>query len=75
MIGSQVSPVPGTFQGASDQFADSVQNVRDTFTLGLSSAPTFIINEKYSIVGGQPTKLFLKALKEIALASTLPDNE
>lgn len=34
--------------------------------MGISSVPYYIINEKYSISGAQPTELFLEALPKIA---------
>jgi predicted DsbA family dithiol-disulfide isomerase len=51
---------------ASDEFA---QQVRDEQTqmhqLGISSVPTFIINQKYAINGGQPADVFKQALQQI----------
>lgn len=50
----------------SDEFA---QQVRDEQTqmhqLGISSVPTFIINQKYAINGGQPADVFKQALQQI----------
>jgi predicted DsbA family dithiol-disulfide isomerase len=51
---------------ASDEFK---QQVRDEQTqmhqLGISSVPTFIINQKYAINGGQPADVFKQALQQI----------
>jgi predicted DsbA family dithiol-disulfide isomerase len=33
--------------------------------LGISSVPTFIINQKYAINGGQPADVFKQALQQI----------
>jgi predicted DsbA family dithiol-disulfide isomerase len=50
----------------SDEFK---QQVRDEQTqmhqLGISSVPTFIINQKYAINGGQPADVFKQALQQI----------
>jgi predicted DsbA family dithiol-disulfide isomerase len=50
----------------SDEFS---QQVRDEQTqmhqLGISSVPTFIINQKYAINGGQPADVFKQALQQI----------
>ncbi|MCW8945479.1 MAG: DsbA family oxidoreductase [Sedimenticola sp.] len=57
---------------ASDLYADTVRERENHFrSLGVNAVPTFIINEKYSIVGGHPAETFLKALEEIALEGTL----
>ena len=51
----------------SDQYADVVREREHHYReLGISSVPTFIINEKYSIVGGHPIETFEKALRDIA---------
>lgn len=34
--------------------------------MGITSVPTFIINEQYAITGGQPSDAFVQALKQIS---------
>ncbi|CAD2223783.1 hypothetical protein P3J6_110295 [Pseudoalteromonas sp. 3J6] len=33
--------------------------------MGITSVPTFIINDKYAPTGGQPSESFIQALKQI----------
>ncbi|MFC3853705.1 DsbA family oxidoreductase [Salinispirillum marinum] len=52
---------------ASDQYADDVrQEEAQLQRMGVSSVPTFIINNQYAITGGQPTDVFVQALRQIA---------
>lgn len=51
----------------SDQYAQQVREEQDRMRqMGIQSVPTFIINDKYAISGGQPTDAFVNALKQIA---------
>ena len=34
--------------------------------MGITSVPTFIINDKYAPTGGQPSESFIQALKQIS---------
>jgi predicted DsbA family dithiol-disulfide isomerase len=47
-----------------------VQEVREEQNkykqMGISSVPTFIINDKYALSGGQPPEAFIQALNQIA---------
>lgn len=56
----------------SDQYAQQVREEQDKMRqMGIQSVPTFIINDKYAISGGQPTDAFVNALKQIALEPTV----
>ena len=49
------------------QYADIVRaEQKESFRLGIQSVPTFIINNKYAINGGQPAEVFEQALNQIA---------
>ncbi|MFH1804906.1 MAG: DsbA family oxidoreductase [Pseudomonadota bacterium] len=51
----------------SDQYADTVRAEEAEFQkAGISSVPTYIVNGKYVITGGQPVEVFEQALSEIA---------
>ena len=51
----------------SDQYAQEVSQEQDQFKqLGITSVPTFIINDKYAITGGQPSDSFIQAFKQIS---------
>lgn len=48
-------------------FVDEVKSEQDQMRqFGISSVPTFIINEKYAINGGQAVETFKQALQEIS---------
>ena len=50
----------------SDQFAKEVREEQLMSTnMGITSVPTFIINKKYKITGGQPVAVFVDTLKKI----------
>lgn len=52
---------------SSDKYADKVREKEQHFrSLGISSVPTIIINDKYSIVGGHPVETFKTTLREVA---------
>ncbi|MCH8532190.1 MAG: DsbA family oxidoreductase [Saccharospirillum sp.] len=52
---------------ASDAYADEVRGEEAHYQqLGVQSVPTFIINNKYAITGGQPADTFKQALTQIA---------
>lgn len=52
---------------ASDAYADEVRGEEAHYQqLGIQSVPTFIINNKYAITGGQPADTFKQALTQIA---------
>lgn len=54
----------------SDEFSDAVRSRQDHFrSLGISSVPAVIINDQHLISGGQPTALFVQALRQIAQES------
>ncbi len=51
----------------SDEFAERVrQEQAELRQLGISSVPTFIINQKYAITGAQPKQVFIESLSRIA---------
>ncbi|MCU4674661.1 DsbA family oxidoreductase [Catenovulum sp. 2E275] len=51
----------------SDQFSDRVKQEQNQLKqMGISSVPTFIINQKYAISGGQPKQSFVQSLMQIA---------
>lgn len=52
---------------SSDDYATEVREEQRHYqSLGISSVPAFIINNKHLISGGQPVAVFEQALKEIA---------
>lgn len=54
----------------SDEFADQVRSEQaQMHQLGINSVPTFIINQKYAINGGQPAAVFKQALQQIQTES------
>jgi predicted DsbA family dithiol-disulfide isomerase len=40
--------------------------VRRAYQLGVTGVPTYVINDRYAIVGAQPYEVFKKALEQIA---------
>jgi predicted DsbA family dithiol-disulfide isomerase len=58
----------------SDQYAQEVSQEQAQFKqLGITSVPTFIINDKYAITGGQPSDSFIQAFKQISQEQAEPD--
>jgi predicted DsbA family dithiol-disulfide isomerase len=52
---------------STDQFEQEVRNEEGRYQqMGVSSVPTFIVNGKYAITGGQPADVFVEALRQIA---------
>jgi predicted DsbA family dithiol-disulfide isomerase len=52
---------------ASDQYTEQVREEEGRYQqMGVSSVPTFIVNGKYAITGGQPSDVFVQALRQIA---------
>lgn len=52
---------------ASDQYDGQVREEEGRYQqMGVSSVPTFIVNGKYAITGGQPSDVFVQALRQIA---------
>jgi predicted DsbA family dithiol-disulfide isomerase len=50
----------------SDQFVTEVREEQQKYLgMGIQSVPTFIINNKYKITGGQPVNEFVKTLQKI----------
>jgi predicted DsbA family dithiol-disulfide isomerase len=50
----------------SDEYADAVREREQRWqTLGISSVPSVVINGRHLIQGGQPTEVFVRALREI----------
>ena len=50
----------------SDEYAQQVRDEQKRMhQMGISSVPTFIINQKYAINGGQPADVFKQALTQI----------
>lgn len=55
----------------STEYADTVRaEQKQMHQLGIQSVPTFIINGKYAITGGQPTSTFVEALQQIESESS-----
>lgn len=51
----------------SDQYSEEVRAEQNSFQqMGITSVPTFIINDQYAISGGQPVDAFQKALLQIS---------
>lgn len=51
---------------ASDEYAEAVRQEQSRMhQMGISSVPTFIVNQKYAINGGQPSAVFKQALQQI----------
>lgn len=51
----------------SDDYADAVRQQEALWQQsGVHSVPTFIINRKHAITGGQPEEVFVRALRQIA---------
>ena len=58
----------------SDQYAQEVSQEQEKFKqLGITSVPTFIINDKYALTGGQPSDSFIQAFKQISQEQEEPD--
>lgn len=56
----------------SDQFATEVREEEAKYqAMGITSVPTFIINDKYMISGGQPVDTFVDTLNKIVAEETL----
>jgi len=52
---------------SSDRYEQDVREEEEQLRrMGVSSVPTFIINDQYAITGGQPASVFVNALREIA---------
>lgn len=52
---------------SNDQYRQAVQDEETKFkSMGISSVPAFIVNNKYLISGGQPVENFVQSLTEIA---------
>ena len=51
----------------SDKYVQAVRQEQNNFKqMGITSVPTFIINDKYALTGGQPSDSFIQALKQIS---------
>jgi predicted DsbA family dithiol-disulfide isomerase len=46
--------------------ADVAEQVRNAYRIGVTGVPTYVINDRYAIVGAQPYEVFQKALEQIA---------
>ncbi len=56
----------------SDQFVTEVRAEEAKYqSMGITSVPTFIINDKYMISGGQPVETFVDMLNKIVAEETL----
>ncbi len=55
----------------SNAFSEDVRNEESKLQqMGIHSVPTFIINDQYSISGGQPAETFVQALRQIQSQSS-----
>ena len=51
----------------SDKYVQAVRQEQNNFKqMGITSVPTFIINDKYALTGGQLSESFIQALKQIS---------
>ena len=58
----------------SEKYAQEVSQEQNQFKqLGITSVPTFIINDKYALTGGQPSESFVEAFKQISQEDTNQD--
>lgn len=46
--------------------ANVEEQVRQAYQIGVSGVPTYVINDRYAIVGAQPYEAFKRALEQIA---------
>ena len=44
--------------------------VRRAYQIGVTGVPTYVINDRYAIVGAQPYEVFKRALEQIANQNT-----
>ena len=52
---------------STDAYADEVrQELAHYRSMGIQSVPTFVINDRYAITGGQPAAVFVESLRQIA---------
>lgn len=59
----------------SNEYAEAVREEQQRMhAMGIQSVPTFIINSKYGISGGQPTETFIQALTEVSSKALSQDN-
>ena len=50
----------------SDEYSETVREEQQRMhQMGIQSVPTFIVNQKYAITGGQPPQTFVEALRQI----------
>jgi predicted DsbA family dithiol-disulfide isomerase len=50
----------------SETFKDNVEEqVRQAYQIGVTGVPTYVINDRYAIVGAQPYEVFKSALEQI----------
>jgi predicted DsbA family dithiol-disulfide isomerase len=51
----------------SGKYKDNVEKqVRQAYQIGVTGVPTYVINDRYAIVGAQPYEVFQNALEQIA---------
>jgi len=51
----------------SGKYKDNVEDqVRRAYQIGVTGVPTYVINDRYAIVGAQPYEVFKNALQQIA---------
>jgi predicted DsbA family dithiol-disulfide isomerase len=41
------------------------EQVEEAYSLGITGVPTYVLNDRYAIVGAQPYEVFLEALRQI----------
>jgi predicted DsbA family dithiol-disulfide isomerase len=46
--------------------ANVEEQVRRAYQIGVTGVPTYVINDRYAIVGAQPYEVFKRALEQIA---------
>ncbi len=47
--------------------ADVEQQVQQAYKMGVSGVPTYVINDRYAVVGAQPYEVFKRALETVVL--------
>jgi len=55
---------------AEKYMADVVDKVRWAYQIGVTGVPTYVINNRYAIVGAQPYEVFKGALEQIEQQTT-----
>ena len=52
--------------GSGKYTADVAEQVQHAYQIGVTGVPTYVINDRYAVVGAQPYEVFTRALGQIA---------